>query len=131
MRQSGPREVLAIPPASEPSGSRFESITVCRKGTTERISMTPGVEVCQRGTGGIRREENLLLPEPNDGGVGLKDLGCPADIIIIMYIYHALINALCAHMIHINLNMIFYTHVGHRPTKTVYKKQVYINYYKK
>ena len=31
-----------------------------------------------------------------------------------MYIYHALINALSAHMIHINLNMIFYTHVEHR-----------------
>ena len=29
-------------------------------------------------------------------------------------------------MIHINLNMIFYTHVKHRPTKTVY-----INYYLK
>ena len=28
-------------------------------------------------------------------------------IIIIMYIYHALIDALSAHMIHINLNMIF------------------------
>ena len=34
-----------------------------------------------------------------------------------MYIYHALINALSAHMIHINLNMIFYTHVEHSPTK--------------
>ena len=33
-------------------------------------------------------------------------------IIIIMYIYHVLINALSAHMIHINLNMIFYTHVN-------------------
>ena len=32
-------------------------------------------------------------------------------IIIIMYIYHAFINALSAHMIHIDLNMIFYTHV--------------------
>ena len=32
-------------------------------------------------------------------------------IMIIMYIYHALINALSAHMIHINLNRIFYTHV--------------------
>ena len=32
-------------------------------------------------------------------------------IIIIMYIYHALINALSAHMIHFNLNMTFYTHV--------------------
>ena len=31
-------------------------------------------------------------------------------IIIIMYIYQALTNALSAHMIHINLNMIFYTY---------------------
>ena len=30
-----------------------------------------------------------------------------------MYIYHVLINALNAHMIHINLNMIFCTHVEH------------------
>ena len=36
-------------------------------------------------------------------------------LIIIMYIYHALINAMSAHMIHINLNMIFYTHVKHSP----------------
>ena len=43
-------------------------------------------------------------------------------IIIIMYIYHALINALSAHMIYINLNMIFYTHVKHIPTKTIYIK---------
>ena len=43
-------------------------------------------------------------------------------IIIIMYIYHALINALSAHMIHSNLNMIFYTHVKHSPTKTIYIK---------
>ena len=38
--------------------------------------------------------------------------------IIIMYIYHALINALSAHVIHINL-MIFYTHAEHSPTKTI------------
>ena len=43
-------------------------------------------------------------------------------IIIIMYIYHALINALSAHTIHINPNMIFYIHVEHRPTKTIYIK---------
>ena len=30
-------------------------------------------------------------------------------IVIIMYIYHVIINALSAHMLHINLNMIFYT----------------------
>ena len=37
-----------------------------------------------------------------------------------MYIYHALINALSTHVIHINLHMIFYTHVEHSPTKTIY-----------
>ena len=40
-------------------------------------------------------------------------------LLIIMYIYHALINVLSAHMIHINLNMIFYTHAEHSPTKTI------------
>ena len=44
-------------------------------------------------------------------------------IIIIMYIYHALINALSAHMIQINLNMIFYTHTEHSPTETTHTKQ--------
>ena len=45
-------------------------------------------------------------------------------IVIIMYIYHALrlVNALSTHMIHINLNMIIYTHVEHSPTKTIYVK---------
>ena len=33
-------------------------------------------------------------------------------LLIIMYIYHVLINAQSAHMIHINLNIIFYTHAG-------------------
>ena len=41
-------------------------------------------------------------------------------IIIIMYIYYALIYALNAHMIHINLIAIFYTHVEHSPTNTIY-----------
>ena len=48
-----------------------------------------------------------------------------------MYIYHVLINALSAHMIHINLNMIFYTHVEHSPTKTVYIKYYNLYIYKK
>ena len=39
-----------------------------------------------------------------------------------MDIYHVLINALSTHMIHINLNMIFYTHVEHSPIKTIYIK---------
>ena len=37
-------------------------------------------------------------------------------IIIIMYIYHAFINALSAHMIHVDLNTIFCTCVEHSPT---------------
>ena len=36
-------------------------------------------------------------------------------IIIIMCRYYALINALSALIIHINLNMIVYTHVEHSP----------------
>ena len=48
-------------------------------------------------------------------------------IIILMYIYHALINTLSTHMIHINLNMIFYTHVEHSPTRTIYIKYVWKN----
>ena len=43
-------------------------------------------------------------------------------MMIIMYIYHALINALSTHMIDINLNMMFYTHVEHSFTKTIYVK---------
>ena len=39
-----------------------------------------------------------------------------------MYIYHVLINTLNAHTTHINLNMTFYTHVEHSPTKTIYIK---------
>ena len=37
-----------------------------------------------------------------------------------MYIYHVLINALSAHMIHSNLNMIRYTYAEHSPTKTIW-----------
>ena len=66
----------------------------------------------------VRRERILLLLST----VRKREL---IIIIIIMYIYHALIDALSAHMIHVNLNMIFYTHVEHSPTKTIY-----IEYYK-
>jgi len=48
-----------------------------------------------------------------------------------MCIYHVLINALSAHMIHINLNMIFHTHVEHSPTKTIYIKYYFKKIYKK
>ena len=39
-----------------------------------------------------------------------------------MYIYHVLINALSTPMIRTDLNMIFYPHVEHSPTKTIYMK---------
>ena len=38
---------------------------------------------------------------------------------IIMYIYHALINALSAHMIQIGLNKILFTHRNHKLNKQV------------
>ena len=41
-------------------------------------------------------------------------------ILIITYNYHALINALSAYAIHINLNTIFNTHAEDSPTKTIY-----------
>ena len=34
-----------------------------------------------------------------------------------MYIFHALINATNGHLLHINLNTIFYAHVEDSPTK--------------
>ena len=44
-----------------------------------------------------------------------------------MYIYHELINALSAHIIHINLNTIFYTYVEDSPSKTNYIRHLYGN----
>ena len=40
-----------------------------------------------------------------------------------MYSYHVLTNALSTHMVHINLNTIFYTHIEHSTTK------LYLKYY--
>ena len=58
------------------------------------------------------------LPAPNSN----PGLQTSPVIIIIMYIYHALINALSAHIIHrpINLNTVFYTDIDDSPTKTIY-----------
>ena len=44
-----------------------------------------------------------------------------------MYIYYALINTLNAHVIHIILNMIFYTHLEHSPIKNNLHKVLYGN----
>ena len=56
---------------------------------------------------------NTLHLGPSPSIISKRQLQVSSTVIIIMYIYHALINALSAHMIHINLNMIFYTHVEH------------------
>ena len=48
-------------------------------------------------------------------------------IIIIMYIYRALFNTLSAPIVHINLNMMFYTHVRHSPIKNNLHKVLYRN----
>ena len=37
-----------------------------------------------------------------------------------MYIYHALIDTLSSHMIHINQNTIYCTHVEQSPTDAIY-----------
>ena len=42
-----------------------------------------------------------------------------------MYIYYAHIDALSAHMIHVNLNTIFYTHVEYSPTKCNLHAELY------
>ena len=68
----------------------------------------------------IPRVGNSITTYNNKSSTFPRMLACKCrSIIIIMYIYHALINALSAHMIHINLNTIFYTHVQHSPTKTI------------
>ena len=74
------------------------------KGGGGRMERVEGV-----GWGGWHHDTCLLLL------LGRLDI-----MIIIMYIYHALINALSAHTIHINLNAIFYTRAEHSPTKTIY-----------
>ena len=66
--------------------------------------------------GGVVMELQMHL-KVTAGQCGLRIL-----IIIMMYIYHALINTLSTHVIHINLNIIFYTHVEHSLTKTIYIK---------
>ena len=84
---------------------------------------------CERSVG-TRYRHWLFVKGANDRGViettcapSYSTCNCSLEdqtaehitiIIIIMYIYHAFINALGAHMIHINLNTVFYIHVVQR-----------------
>ena len=54
--------------------------------------------------------------------ISLRGMISHGSIIIIMHIYYVLINIRSAHMLHINLDTLFYTHVEHSPTKTIYIK---------
>ena len=60
--------------------------------------------------------------QPRNGHIIIIMMMMMMIIIIIMYTYHALVNSLNAHMIHINLQMIFCAHVEHSPTKTPHTK---------
>ena len=65
----------------------------------------------------LARDAISVQSDSNTRLILLPDTGLLWFSLITMYIYHALINALSPHMIHINLNIIFYTHVEHSPTK--------------
>ena len=85
-----------------------------------RVSALPA-QLCPYG----RYSSSVVVDSLDSIALSVTSICLLIIIIIIMYIYHALINALSAQMIHINLNMIFYTHVEHSPTKTVYIKYYY------
>ena len=87
-----------------PSGSR--PLTLC-------VFAVSDTWVC------VRHGKNTPANEKLEEKKKHKKKPSPYNNNIIMYIYHTLINALSAHMIHINLNMIFYTHAEHSPTKTI------------
>ena len=73
---------------------------------------------CIQGTSSVFKCKNTVCDcEGTSSVIKCKEYNGTAVEIIIMYIYHALVNALSAHMIPVNLNTIFYTHVEHSPTK--------------
>ena len=61
---------------------------------------------------------SLLLSLKFDSAISAPSL-ISFNVIVIMYIYHAFIDALSTHMINI-INLIFCTHVEHSPTKSIY-----------
>ena len=91
---------------------------------TTPLTLKPWGKCCSEGTGSSpsQQDQNCVclwyVKKKKKKWSGLW------KIIIIMYTYHAVISALSTHMIHINLNMMFYTHqVEHSPTKTAHTKQ--------
>ena len=78
------------------STSDADSLTI----SVEPSSAIACVNICVH----VKNPKHLQPYHCLDTGKGIIII-----IIIIMYIYHALINALSAHMIHINLNMTCHT----------------------
>ena len=62
-----------------------------------------------------RKEESNYSPEIPHRGTG----DITHNKIIIMYICHAVTDALSAHRTHININTRVYIHVEHSPTNTI------------
>ena len=75
------------------------------------------------------RFNNSLRPRKPEGSLGRTAQDGHLDshtapelcllLLLLMYIYHALINALSAHVIHIKLNTIFYIRVEDSPSETI------------
>ena len=86
----------------------------CRERSTDIVS-TPNCHNCTQLKLSTSQRLDPKLPQATQ-------LTVSSVQIIIMYIYHALTNDLSAHTTHVNLKMIFYTHVEHSPTKTIYIK---------
>ena len=80
--------------------------------------LAQGLDLLELGCRG--NVELVTRDEPFFSFLPLKTVSFFSPIIIIMYSYHALIKALIAHIMHICLNTIFYTHLEHSPTKTIY-----------
>ena len=78
---------------------------------------TAGRLICSRQT---EQSESLWPSLARTHHLGSSFIPSAVYVIIIVYISHALVNALSAHMIHINLNTILCTQAEHSPAKTIY-----------
>ena len=79
----------------------------------------PGTETQTRYVDSTRE---ITTTDTNLTPISWRGMISHGSVIIIMHIYYVLINTLSAHMIQINLDTLFYTHVEHSPTKTIYVK---------
>ena len=87
--------------------------------TTMAAELAQGLDLLELGCRG--NVELVTRDEPFFSFLPLKTVSFFSPIIImIMCSYHALIKALIARIMHICLNTIFYTHLEHSPTKTIY-----------